>query len=279
VERIRRSAGKWELCTARNGEFICDFLVGADGATSTTRRRLGIRFAPQDFAYSLGWRVKQIDNGHHATAAQADIKYLDGLTGYLWAFPRTDHISYGIVTKYGEATPAALKERLLDLIESQSPPIAREIKASTHHSIPRATFYGAMIPALEAESWDHLSVCNADHAWALIGDAAGFADPITGEGIYYAIKSAGLLAEALRSRAERYDEMWRAEFGAELRRAAQILRRFYHGRFAGGSFTERMVQFAQWHRGVRETLCDLIAGDQGYIDLKSRLRRAALSIV
>jgi flavin-dependent dehydrogenase len=185
VERIRRSAGKWEIFTARNGEFTCDFLVGADGATSTTRRRLGIRFAPQDFAYSLGWRVKHIDNGHHtAAAAQADIKYLDGLTGYLWAFPRTDHVSYGIVTKYGEATPAALKERLLDLIESQSPPITREIRASTHHSTPRAAFYGAMIPALEAESWDRLTVCNAGHAWALIGDAAGFADPITGEGIY-----------------------------------------------------------------------------------------------
>jgi hypothetical protein len=34
---------------------------------------------------------------------------------------------------------------------------------------------------------------------------------------------------------------------------------------------ERMVQLAKCHRGVRETLRDLISGDQGYLDLKSRL--------
>jgi hypothetical protein len=38
-----------------------------------------------------------------------------------------------------------------------------------------------------------------------------------------------------------------------------------------------MVQFARRHRGVREALRDLIAGDQGYVGLKSRLLRSALS--
>src|ERR1041384_7588018 len=45
VERITRSAGHWELTTSRGETYICDFLVGADGATSTIRRRLGIQFA------------------------------------------------------------------------------------------------------------------------------------------------------------------------------------------------------------------------------------------
>ena len=73
--------------------------------------------------------------------------------------------------------------------------------------------------------------------------------------------------------------MWRSEFGAELRRASQLQARFYHGRFAGKPFLERMVQFAGWHRGVRATIGDLISGNQGYVDLKSRLKRNALRIV
>jgi hypothetical protein len=64
-----------------------------------------------------------------------------------------------------------------------------------------------------------------------------------------------------------------------LRRAAEIERRFYHGRFAGAPLVERMVQLARRHRGVRETLRDLIAGDQGYMDLKRRLRQSAFSII
>jgi len=35
-----------------------------------------------------------------------------------------------------------------------------------------------------------------------------------------------------------------AEFGAELRRAAELQHRFYRGNFAGAPLTERMVQFA-----------------------------------
>jgi len=288
VERISRSAGRWELETSRGENFTCDFLVGADGATSAIRRLLGIRFAAQDFVYSLGWHVRpknnqdpQVKTNGNASspASRVDIKYLNEFTGYLWAFPRTDHVSYGILTKYQETTPAFLKERLLEFIETQDARVAQEIRSSAQHSTPRATFYAAMIPALEAESWDRLMVCHTRESWALIGDAAGFADPITGEGIYYAIKSAELLAQALLTGVEKYDEMWRAEFGREMRRAAQILRRFYRGHFAGAPFTERMVQMARWHRGARETLRDLIAGDQGYTDLKARLRRHVFSII
>jgi flavin-dependent dehydrogenase len=98
---------------------------------------------------------------------------------------------------------------------------------------------------------------------------------LTGEGIYYAIKSADLLAKALAGRAQQFDEMWRAEFGAEMRRAAELTPRFYRGNFAGAPLTERMVQFARHHRGIREVLRDLIAGDQGYVDLKPRLLKSA----
>jgi geranylgeranyl reductase family protein len=280
VERLARAAGQWEIVTARGEQFTCDFLVAADGATSTTRRRLGAQFAPSDFAYALGWHVRPSNPGQTRPAsARVAIKYLDQFSGYLWAFPRTDHISYGIVTKYGEATPQVLKARLLDFIAARDAPAAREIESSRRQETPRASFYAAMIPALEAASWDRLQACNAEQAWALVGDAAGFADPITGEGIYYALKSAELLAQSLLTRAQDYDEMWRAEFGAEMRRAAQMLRRFYRGHFAGAAVTERMVQVARLHRGVRETLRDLIAGEQGYIDLKRRLLRDTLAVI
>jgi geranylgeranyl reductase family protein len=280
---IRRGAGRWELTTQAGEVFTCDFLVGADGATSKIRPKLGFDFAPQDFIYALGWHVNY-HNGEAASnaASRVDIKYLPGATGYIWAFPRTDHLSYGIATKYQEKNPKWLKETLLDFIESEAPQTAREIKSADNHSAlkqaGRATFYAAMIPALEAASWDKLKACDAGRAWALIGDAAGFVDPLTGEGIYYAIKSAELLAAALLARAGDYDAMWRAEFGEELRRAAELMPRFYTGRFAGASITERMVQLARFHRGIREVLDDLIAGTQGYVGLKRRLLKSSIRV-
>jgi hypothetical protein len=134
--------------------------------------------------------------------------------------------------------------------------------------------YAARIPGLAATTWDKRKVCGDN--WALLGDAAGFADPVTGEGIYYALRSAELYAEAyLRKDPSSYETAWRQDFGAELRRAAQMRRRFY-GHFWGAPFTERMIEFAKGHRGVKRVLGDLVAGEQGYTDLKKKLVKSAL---
>jgi len=270
VEKTEFVNGKWQLETSA-GEFKVDFLVGADGASSIIRRRVGVKFEAKDFAYALGWNVKDAQ-----PPTRVDVKYLDEISGYLWLFPRHDHISYGIASGYQETTPARLKEKLLDYIEAQDPTAAREIRSGNGKATANTNFYAAILPALDVTTWDHLRACNPEKAWALIGDAAGFVDPLTGEGIYYAIKSADLLAQAMASRVADYDPLWRAEFGAELRRASELSDRFYYGNFAGARLTERMVQFAKRHRGVREVLRDLVAGDQGYVDLKQRLLKSAL---
>src|SRR5262249_55105908 len=152
-----------------------------------------------------------------------------------------DHISYGIASGYREATPAQLKSKLLDYISTQDAELAHQLKSangsSSHSTEARASFYAAMIPALDVSTWDQLKASDVAHASALVGDAAGFVDPLTGEGIYYAIKSADLLAEAMTTRVADYEPLWRAEFGAEMRRAAELSERFYRGNFAGAPLT------------------------------------------
>jgi flavin-dependent dehydrogenase len=133
--------------------------------------------------------------------------------------------------------------------------------------------YAARIPGLTPETLEGRRA--AGEGWALLGDAAGFADPVTGEGIYYALRSAELFAEAyLAGEPSAYERMWRADFGRELRRASQMRRRFY-GNFWGGPFTDRMIKFARLHPGIRRTLRELVAGEQGYVGLKRALARRA----
>ena len=80
--------------------------------------------------------------------------------------------------------------------------------------------YAARIPGLADKTWDKRRASGEN--WALLGDAAGFADPVTGEGIYYALRSAEIFAAAfLEDRPEEYEADWRKDFGAELRRYAR----------------------------------------------------------
>jgi flavin-dependent dehydrogenase len=84
--------------------------------------------------------------------------------------------------------------------------------------------------------------------------------PVTGEGIYYALRSAELFADAfLKGKPQEYETLWRKDFGGELKRASQMRRRFY-GNFWGAPFTERMIEFAKGHRGIRKVLGQLVAG-------------------
>jgi hypothetical protein len=75
-----------------------------------------------------------------------------------------------------------------------------------------------------------------------------------------------------------YEESWRQDFGRDLKRASQMRTRFY-GNFWGAPFTERMIEFARGHRGIKRVLGDLVAGEQGYVDLKKKLARSALKPV
>ena len=151
---------------------------------------------------------------------------------------------------------------------------SREAKQIRSELKKTAERYAARIPGLAPRTWDTRRACG--ERWALLGDAAGFADPVTGEGIYYALRSAELFSDAyLAGKPLDYEQRWRADFGKELQRASQMRRKFY-GNFWGAPFTDRMIEFARGHRGIRKVLGQLVAGDQGYVDLKRRLARSAL---
>ncbi len=126
--------------------------------------------------------------------------------------------------------------------------------------------YAHTIPSPSSEPASILEI--AGERWALVGDAAALADPITGEGIYYALRSALVLAETLREDASpaRYPERALEDFGRELLKAAALRERF----FAPG-FARRMVAFSRKSPAVREVLADLVLGRQGYVGLKRRL--------
>src|SRR5258708_10376956 len=53
-----------------------------------------------------------------------------------------------------------------------------------------ASFYGYMLPSLESPGWRKNRV--AGEGWLAVGDAGGLVDPITGDGLYYAMPSGDL---------------------------------------------------------------------------------------
>lgn len=283
----KNEKGSWTVRAKDGQEWRGRMLVGADGANSPLARRLAGAIPPEEMEVAFGYRTPLPKDDREAPTVVA---FLPGWAGYAWAFPRLDHISFGIATAQDAFDHQTLDRMLWDFMigyyrrrSDKKSPLWSTRKARRDENLEReieeklrasANRYAARIPGLKPETFRRRRAGGED--WALLGDAAGFADPVTGEGIYYALRSAELFAEAyLRQCPEDYEEMWRADFGRELCRASEMRRRFY-GNFWGAPFTDRMITFARAHGGIRRTLCELVAGDQGYVNLKRMLVRRAV---
>ena len=288
---LEREGGVWTVRAKGGGEWRGRVLVAADGANSPLARRLAGPLTNAEMEVAFGYRAP-LPKGE-ARAATV-IAFLPGWAGYAWAFPRLDHVSFGIATTQDAFDHPALDRMLWDFMGGyyrgsvgaaasvwSNPNKGRdgekfegwegEVEEKLRASVER---YAARIPGLRPETFRTRRA--AGEGWALLGDAAGFADPVTGEGIYYALRSGELFAECLLAgRPESYEERWREDFGRELCRASEMRRRFY-GSFLGAPFTERMIDFARLHGGVRRTLRELVAGEQGYLGLKRTLARRAV---
>lgn len=285
---FKRVPDAWIVKPQDGEQLSCKFLVAADGANSAIAKKLAGPLPPAEMEVAFGYRAPLTESGEDATV----VAFLPKWVGYAWAFPRIDHISFGIATTQDAFDHDALDRLLWDFMinyyesyggtdlgktttnESMKIWQKHEAKAKSHPILDRAERYAARIPGLAPRTWDTRQACG--DGWALLGDAAGFADPVTGEGIYYALRSAELFAQAyLTNRPRDYEKLWRDDFGGELKRASQMRRRFY-GNFWGAPFTERMIEFARGHRGIRKVLGQLVAGDQGYVNLKKKLAKSAL---
>jgi len=279
ARKIKNTEAGWLLKSDNGNEWSGSFLVGAEGANSGIAKKLVGPLPPSDMEVAFGYRAPLPANN----VAPTVVAFLPGWVGYAWAFPRPDHISFGIATTQDAFEHQPLDDLLWQFMigyyqQCEGEKVKFWQAETTNariqtHLRANAERYAARIPGLAAKTWDKRKTCGDD--WALLGDAAGFADPVTGEGIYYALCSAQLFAGAyLRGAPLSYESSWRADFGTELRRAAQMRRRFY-GNFWGAPFTERMIEFARGHRGVKRVLGDLVAGEQGYVDLKKKLVKSA----
>jgi geranylgeranyl reductase family protein len=255
VLSMERTAFGWQLRTS-GGTATADFCIVATGARNPLRD-VGTQLHAQDTMSALGYYVP-------GTQARIDIQFLPHLEGYIWVFPRCGHLSVGICGK-GEAA-GSLRRRL-------------ELYMTQHDiSWKDATFYSHLLPSLDASSWRGNRV--SGEGWMAVGDAAGLVDPITGEGLYYAIRSGDLAARTILEDAcapaglpAAYRTLLRRDFAGDLEFGSRLAKRVFLGRFLLGSVPARMVQFTRRSPRFAAIVQDLFSGKQPYLGLKRRLLR------
>jgi len=255
VQSFAREGNSWRIFT-NTGDYKAEILIGADGALSRTRRKLNAVSTKEDAFFALECFLK----------VKRDVvifKFFPDIQGYLWAFPRINNLAVGIVSNYCRKTNVKdIEKRLLHFIERYYPEQTQKISVQ-----------GAYTPLFCADDSKNIRIC--DNNWALIGDAATFVDPVSGEGIYYAIHSAEILSQCiLENELALYQPLCMKHFGENLIKALQGLKYFYQP-----EFIEVMVQMAKESLSVRRIISDMMSGSLNYLSWKEALRKGLYQIM
>jgi len=163
--------------------------------------------------------------------------------GYAWIFPKDDHISIGVggpteVSKY-------LKSYYHDIIEKFDIPVDELISYKAHR-IPYRTKPGKY----------------SDGNILMVGDAAGLCEPLTGEGIYYAVRSGQIAAQTTIGYLEdksvglnKYDEVINKEIVSELLAVFPVMHIFH-------AFPERVHNFMKDNNRVWSAFVRILRGEK-----------------
>lgn len=184
VAEFQRDNGRWSITvTGPNGMYCVEaaLLIGADGRGSVVRRRAGLDRPPHIRRVALVARAYGIP---HRDLVEMHL----GPLGQIGLCPLGNgEVNLNLLLAPSSAVLLRMmnRERLLRAALNATPTLAKRCRA-------------AMLgPVMASASLPQRAAKVVDDGLCLVGDAAGFCDPFTGEGMTIAARGAGLLADVV----------------------------------------------------------------------------------
>ena len=229
IENLSRPAHNW-LIDCGEESWRAKILIGADGRNSWVAQRLGMNKRPIVQGRSVGFQIRL---KCAASAGNVEIHLFPG--GYAGIIELGDGtINLGLAIDKQKLP----RERSAEFLFSEALPRNRHLKDLIQRS-ERASKLRSVYPVHFPQR-----CCYAD-ALLLVGDAARVSEPVTGEGIYFAMRS-GLMAAETADQALRHDDL----SAARLRRYREDCQRAFRGRLALNS----LFRFAMYRPALLDPL-------------------------
>ncbi len=248
-------------------EFTSDFLIGADGVNSIVSRALGLRPKRNDLLkVGLGMESdffvgeEGVLKATNNNPSVLEIVPVPDRYSYGWVFPKREHLAIGI------AGSGIYMRRLRSNFDRFCSDMQKRLGVKLKLEKRRTSFLGG----------DGLGSTNVATRAILVGDAAGFVDPMMGEGIAYAMHSSIFASEVIEHaiETEQYDEKALDEYHTLCRK--EFADNFQMAAWAGAkgtSFAESLLSKANGHKLAADIMAMVARGDIGYSEIPAAVIR------
>ncbi len=230
------------------GEYLCNVLVGADGANSITRKGIN---ALTDYFWQVGLYgeiPEEYLNKHLIEYEKMRVDWGTLPSGYAWIFPKNGYCNIGV------GSPTLIGHRLRSYLQE----FIEHEEVLKNGAFEKLRFSGHKLPTLTKTT----KFCK--QSIILVGDAAGLIEPLTGDGISYALHSSHIAARCILKNLNNgsydfkdYEIAVRDEIVNELNFSRKLLTLFI-------TFPHIAHEVIKDNDRVWEAFCRVLRGEESY---------------
>jgi geranylgeranyl reductase family protein len=271
VSTVQISDDNARVILNQGGGIDSEIVVGADGVNSTIAKNMGLRkmgtekgvCVLQEFEVDEKIMDDYFKKSRHCYVHSR----FKTVTGYGWVFPKKKHLNIG----FGIIQVDKTQDQKLNLLECLQEYIAL---LKEKDLIPQ---YLNETPVKGGALLTHPLEKTYGNRLLLVGDAGGFINPLSGEGIYYAMTSgqiaAEIIAEALEKKQtteeflSKYQTRWQKDFGKDIDLILKVVKR------GSMEYAERVFKIACKDPKLTDLMMGVITGQLSVQQYKWKIVR------
>ena len=250
-----------------NGNKIeSKIIIGADGFRSIVAKKTGLKTKPNDYAVCVLKEIyldeKTLDKYFTKSRESHIYTRVQDIRGYGWVFPKKNHVNIGI-GEFIFQDDNKSKTNLIIIFKKFIELLKEEKIIPSNVEINK--FEGG------AEPINTLNKTYSNRV-VLIGDAAGFVCPTSGEGIYFSMRSGEIAAEIIKKAIDKkdfsenslsiYQKKWKKDFGKELKLLYKLRKKNQKG------INEKIFKIANFDNKLGKMIIHLGIGTYSYPSYK-----------
>jgi menaquinone-9 beta-reductase len=244
-------------------------VLGADGTWSTIAKKIGMKQECDHIGISVyaeyPMRPQTIQKLYGEERGVHIHLQPNGLAGYGWVFPKKEHVNIGVVEFRQAVNPSMEKKNLQTSFTYYLQTLKKQKLLPTR--LPKTITHGGAFPTCQMKrlTADRVMLC---------GDAGGLTNPMTGEGIFYAMCSGEMAAHAAikvlennttdASSLRRYQRRWNQEFRGDFTLMHRLSKRW-------GRNVNHLIEVACGDKKLIDVICEAIPKPGGIQQDKWRI--------